>query len=329
VTRFFLRTYAFPHEVEQAARDAEADGWDGMVFQDSQNLTPDITVSMTLAARATERLVIGTAVTNLVTRNPAVVASMFSTLHAVSGGRALLGVARGDTALHLVGERAPDAERFAVLVERLRGYLAGQEVDVDGQASRIAWLPVDGLPPVPVNVFGSGPVNLAGAAAHGDLVTMAVGAEPEQVAWGLEQVRAVDAQVPVGALVVAATGAPQQDLRDLVRANASISAHFRRDASGVLDRADADVVARVTRDYDDRDHATAHSAQAADLPDDFLDRFCIIGTPEHCAERLRELVALGLSHVIVVGGGRDTDPAQRHRSDDLFAREVLPAVRLS
>lgn len=329
MTRFFLRTYAFPDEVEQAARDAEADGWDGLLFQDSQNLTPDIAVSMTLAARASERLLIGTAVTNLVTRNPAVVASLFSTLHAVSGGRALLGVARGDTALHLVGEQAPDAQRFATLLDRLRGYLSGETVALEGGSSRISWLPIDGLPPVPINVFGSGPVNLAGAASHGDLVTMALGAEPDQVEWGVQQVRAANPDVPVGALVVAATGAPQEELRELVRANASISAHFRRDAVSALAPEDAAVVARVTQDYDDREHATAHSAQAGDLPDDFLDRFCVIGTADHCVERLRELIALGLDHVIVVGGGRDADPAVRHRSDELFAREVLPALRLS
>lgn len=80
VTRDFLRTYAFPSEVERAAADAESDGWDGLLFQDSQNLTPDVTVSMTLAARVTQRLIIGTAVTSLVTRNPAVVASTFATL---------------------------------------------------------------------------------------------------------------------------------------------------------------------------------------------------------------------------------------------------------
>ena len=43
MTRFFLRTYALPDEVEAAAAEAERDGWDGMLFQDSQNLTPDIT----------------------------------------------------------------------------------------------------------------------------------------------------------------------------------------------------------------------------------------------------------------------------------------------
>lgn len=327
MTRFLLRGYAFPDEVEQVAVQAEADGWDGLLFQDSQNLTPDITVAMTLAARATDRLLVGTAVTNLVTRNPAVVASMFATLQHVSGSRALLGVARGDTALHLVGETAPTVDEFVALLARVRGYLAGEEVAIGDARSRLQWLPDASVPPVPINVFGSGPGNLRAAAEHGDLVTMTVGAEPDQVRWGIEQVRAVNPGVSVGALVVAATGGNLPALRELVRANASISAHFRRDAESVLGPSDAAVVAEVTRDYDDARHATASATQARDLPDDFLDRFCVIGPPDHCVERLRELVGLGLDHVIVVGAGRDTDPAVREASEQLFAREVLPALR--
>lgn len=327
MTRFFLRSYAFPDEVEEVAVAAEADGWDGLLFQDSQNLTPDITVSMALAARATTRLVVGTAVTNLVTRDPAVVASMFQTLHHFSRGRALLGVARGDTALHLVGKQAPGLTDFATLVEQVRGYVRGDTVDRDGVASTIEWLPDGQVGPVPVNVFASGPRNLALAAEHGDLVTMTVGAEPEQVAWALEQVRNPHATVPVGALIVAAVGEDRPALRELVRANASISAHFRRDATSTLDSADAAVVANVTRDYDDAAHATAGSRQAGDLPDDFLDRFCVIGTPDECVARFRELIDIGLSHIVVLGGGRDTDAAVRERSDELFAQEVLPALR--
>lgn len=137
-TRYFLRTFAFPAEVEEFAAAAEADGWDGLLFQDSQNLTPDITASMTLAARCTERLTIGTAATNLITRNPAVVASTFATLQQVSGGRALLGVARGDTALHLVGEQAPSAERFGELLDEVRTYLPGGVVRLGDAESRLS-----------------------------------------------------------------------------------------------------------------------------------------------------------------------------------------------
>jgi hypothetical protein len=44
-------------------------------------------------------------------------------------------------------------------------------------------------------------------------------------------------------------------------------------------------------------------------------------------QRLRRLIGLGLSHVTVVGGSRDIDPAVRERSDRLVATEVLPALR--
>ncbi|MBI1352684.1 MAG: LLM class flavin-dependent oxidoreductase [Actinomycetales bacterium] len=327
MTRFLLRTYAFPDEVERVAVQAEADGWDGLLFQDSQNLTPDITVAMTLAARATERILIGTAVTNLITRNPAVVASTFATLQHLSGGRALLGLARGDTALHLVGERSPHLDEFETLLTRVRGYLAGDEVRIGDVASRLEWLPDPDVPVVPLNVFGSGPRNLRAAATFGDMVTMTLGAEPQQIAWGIEQVRAASPDVPGGALIVGAVGGRRAALRELVRANASITAHFRRDAEGVLSPEDAAVVAQVTRDYDDAAHATAAAAQAHDLTDDFIDRFCVIGTPDECIERLRTLIDLGLDHVVIVGAGRDADPAVAEASERLFAREVLPALR--
>lgn len=95
----------------------------------------------------------------------------------------------------------------------------------------------------------------------------------------------------------------------------------------MLSAEDAAVVSDVTRDYDDYRHATAHSAQADDPPDAFLDRYCVIGTPDDCISLLRELVALGLDHVVIVGGGRDADRAVRHASDELFADEVLPGLR--
>lgn len=328
MTSFHLRTYAFPDEVEAAAARAEADGWDGLMFQDSQNLTPDVVVGMTLAARVTERITIGTAVTNLVTRHPAVVASSFATLHHVSGGRAMLGVARGDTALLLVGEQPPSTDRFASLVDEVRTYLRGGTVRIGPVDSRIAWLADSQQGAVPVNVFASGPRNLAVAATHGDRVTVTVGAEPEQVAWAVGQVRAASGDVPVGALLVAGVGDDRDALREYVRANASISTHFRRDATAALSAADAAVVGEVSHDYDVYQHATAASAQAVDLPPDYLDRFCVIGTPEECVLRLRGLVALGLDHVILVGGGRDADPALRQRSDELLATEVLPALRV-
>jgi 5,10-methylenetetrahydromethanopterin reductase len=98
-SELYLRSYPVPDGMQAHAAAVEEDGWDGLLFTDTQNLSMGVFASLYLAASATSRLKLGTAVTNLVTRHPAVVASAFATLHHVSGGRAHLGVGRGDTAL--------------------------------------------------------------------------------------------------------------------------------------------------------------------------------------------------------------------------------------
>jgi alkanesulfonate monooxygenase SsuD/methylene tetrahydromethanopterin reductase-like flavin-dependent oxidoreductase (luciferase family) len=111
VTRplFYLRSYPVPDGMRKYAAAVEEDGWDGLLFTDTQNLSMEVFASLYLASLATARLKVGTAVTNLVTRHPAVMASAFATLHHVSGGRAHLGVGRGDTALELIGLKPPSA----------------------------------------------------------------------------------------------------------------------------------------------------------------------------------------------------------------------------
>jgi 5,10-methylenetetrahydromethanopterin reductase len=330
---FYLRSYPIPDDMPAHAAAVEADGWDGLLLTDTQNLSMDVFGSLYLAASATSRLKLGTAVTNLVTRHPAVVAAAFATLHHVSGGRAHIGVGRGDTALELIGIAPPPARRFEALLEHLQGYLRGDPVDVDGFASRITWLPLEGEAKVPVDVFGSGPQVIGAGARRGDRVTVAVGAEPDRVAWAVRAARRARAAagldpeaVDIGAFVVVGVGTDRAALDELVRGNASVSAHFQRSAAA-LSGADAAAVDAVTSRYDFYHHGLEHAAQAEILPGDFLRRFCVIGPAEECVERLRRLIGLGLSHLTIVGGSRDIDAAVRERSDHLLATDVLPALR--
>ena len=78
---------AWPGAVERAATRAEAAGFDGLAVVDSQNLAGDPWVGLALAARETEHLHLGTAVTNPVTRHPAVTAAAAVTLQVASAGR--------------------------------------------------------------------------------------------------------------------------------------------------------------------------------------------------------------------------------------------------
>jgi 5,10-methylenetetrahydromethanopterin reductase len=339
VPEFYLRSYPLPDDVRAHAAAAEDDGWDGLLLTDTQNLSMDVVGSLYLAASVTSRLRIGTAVTNLVTRHPAVVASTFATLHHVSGGRAHIGVGRGDTALELVGIRPPSAHEFEQQIGRLQTYLRGGVVDVEGFGSRITWLPMaggDGVDggKVPVDVFGSGPHVITAGALLADRLTVTVGAEPERIEWAVQTARQArtaagldPTALDVGAFVVVGVGTDEEALDELVRGNAGISAHFQRGSRSSLSAGDAAVVADVSAHYDTYHHGLEHAAQSESLSDDFLRRFCVIGSPDECVERLRRLIASGLSHVTIVGGSRDIDPAVRQRSEHLVAKEVLPALR--
>ena len=310
--KLYLRSYPIPDGMEAHAAAVEEDGWDGMLFTDTQNLSMDVFGSLYLAASATSRIELGTAVTNLVTRHPAVMASAFATLRHVSGGRAHIGVGRGDMALELVGIKPPSSGRFEMLLGELQGYLRGD----------------------PVDVFGSGPHVIDVAARLGDRITVAVGAEPERIAWAINTARearravGLDPEaIDIGAFVVVGAGTDQRSLDEFVRGNASISAHFQRGVTSSLSRSDATVVEEVTSRYDNCHHRLEHASQAEVIPDDFLSRFCVIGSPDECTEHLCELVGLGLSHLVIVGSSRDIDATVRERSDHLVAREVLPAVQ--
>src|SRR5215475_4884832 len=142
--------------VAQAER-AESLGWDGITFTDSQNLIGDPFVAVALAANATERLRFATGVTNAFTRHPAALANVAVTVQETSGGRFVLGIGRGDTALFHLGRKPEPVDRFAALVGDLRTYLTGGTVDCVGHPSRLQWLDRAQQGPVPIDIAASGP----------------------------------------------------------------------------------------------------------------------------------------------------------------------------
>ena len=94
-------TFAYPdvRQIGEYARRAEEAGWDGISVGDVQSASGDMYVAMTLAAMATERIKIGSDVTNPLTRHPVITAGAIASVQRVSDGRAVLGIGRGDSAL--------------------------------------------------------------------------------------------------------------------------------------------------------------------------------------------------------------------------------------
>lgn len=343
------------------AVQVEQDGWDGLLMVDSQNLSADCFVGLALAAKATERLKLGTGVTNPWTRHPAVTASAIATVQAESDGRAVLGIGRGDSALAHLGLAPAPLPVFRRFLEQLQAYLRGDEVDLPAAAavapqpggqspravdslelagtpatSRLHWLRPS-VPKVPVDVACTGPKVIALGATLGDRVTFAVGADPERITWALETARGARRSagldpdgVSYGAYVNCVAHPDAATARRLGEGGLASFARFsvmHGTVNGPADERQRQVFGALHDAYDMRLHTRSATPQAATLTDEFVDRYAVFGPPARCVERLRELAALGLDRIAVIGPSLGADRAEVAVARERFAAEVLPALR--
>jgi 5,10-methylenetetrahydromethanopterin reductase len=332
-----MHGFPIPGQTQPLAVRAEELGFDGLLLADSQNLVGDPFVELGLLTRVTTRLGLGTGIVNPVTRHPAVVASAMASVQAESGGRAVLGLGRGDSSLGQIGIKPPTTNQLALFIRRVRGYLRGEEVDLNGRPSRIAWIAAAGLTPPPVELAATGPRTIALAATASDRVLLTLGADPDRIAGAIQLARdarqaaglAPD-QLRVGAFLNVGCDPDLAEARNLVRGSAAIFARFSAMSAAAatgLDRHDGRVVADAGSGYDLNRHGLARASSAGALDDEFLDRFAVLGPAQRCIDRLRELIGLGLDRIVLVPGSRDSDPALLDRTNAALAREVLPALR--
>lgn len=334
MTEVWLHAFPTPGRTVALARQLEAWGFDGILLADSETLVADPYVELALVARETERLRLGPAVTNPVTRIPAVTAAAIATLQAESGGRAVLALGRGDSALAQLGRRSATTAELGRAFEQVQGFLGGDPVELDtGATARLAWLD-SALPKVPLDAAASGPRTIALGARHAERVTFTVGADPERVEWAVEASRTALAQrelsepPSLGAYVNFVVHDDLAVARDMVRGSAAIFARFVSEGpTEGLPGSDRETIERLAAAYDESGHGLSKADHAALLPDDFLDRFTVIGPPEHCVATLRDLLARGLERIVAVPASRDADPDAVAASNARFAQEVLPVLR--
>ena len=348
---------AQPTKVARTAERMEAAGYDGFLVVDSQNLSGDPYVGLALAAHATSRIRLGTGVTNPYTRHPAVTACSIATVQAESGGRAVLGIGRGDSALAHLGLAPASPAIFEDYLERLQGYLRGDSVEFTAPeetsarmnhldtlgladaptSSKIAWLPRAAEAKVPVDVAATGPKVIAIAARHAERITFALGANVERLQWAMALARnaAADAgRAPAALSFGAWVNVVPHDNLDMARTLiAGGLASFARFAvmhgtpQGPADEATRSTLTSVHTAYDMTHHTQGRTPQAAALTPEFIDTYGIVGTSDACAARVRSLFDLGLDRLILIGASAGTNATEAAAAHARLAAEVLPQAR--
>ena len=297
-----------------AARAAEAAGFDTVWTLDSPLLAGrllDPYLALATCAVATSRVQLGVAVTNPITRHPAVTACSVLSLDDLSDGRALLGIGSGDSAMRTLGLDPADVqgshgarrERLRETVAFVNAICAGQAVTLGGKTFQLE----RPARRVPIYIAATGPrmLELAGEIADG--VIIQVGMHPACIEQALGHIKkgAARARRHPGSLkIVHSTFTSIAEDRRLALDRARpLAAWFYAVAPELLELAGIQVTRRqparpVFPDISHpADHAQAMAEARSYVSDEAVEKFCLVGSAEECVERLRELAESGIDQI--------------------------------
>src|SRR5271170_6714295 len=168
--------------VADLVRMAEDFGAEAIGTYDSAFIGDDAYVRLALIAVASTRAKIGLRPTNPLTREPQVMASFLATIDSLTGGRAFMDIASGDSAVLNIGYRIASRARIADYVACVRSLLATGEATFQGRSQRVRWSSRIVRPRIPISLCAEGPRMLHLGGRIGDGVIAGTGLLPEVIA---------------------------------------------------------------------------------------------------------------------------------------------------
>jgi len=287
------------------AAELEAEGVSRLWLIDSQLAMKDVYAGLAVAAQHTERMLLGTGVTNPLTRHPTVTASSIAAISELSSGRAVLGVGAGDSAVYGIGARPARVAQMEEALRFWRAVLNGGEGDWEGRSYRLPHLAA----PVKLYLAVSQPrmCALAGRLADGAIVMGPSTPEfvTRQVGWindGLREAGRGRGEVDICLMTTIAANV--DDVRSWASTEARLIADFDELPAGL--EPFAEEIRRAKEDYDFSQHLSVHAGHRVAVSDGLAQALAVAGSAEECAARLRALLGCGADGFIfpLTGGGR-------------------------
>lgn len=308
------------------AKEAEAAGFAYSWIFDSHVLWQEPYPLLTLIAANTERMRMGTCVTNPAVRDATVTASLLATINRISDGRMDLGIGRGDSSRRVMGKRPTTLARLEETVQVVRNLCAGDKIEYEGREIQMTWADA-GVPPVWIAGYGPKALRCAGRVGDGVILQFA---DPALIKWCLGFVR--EGAEEAGrdfAQIRVMSAAPVWVSDDLEKARAQVRWFPAMVANHIVDLVsryqpeelpeELTAYIRDRKGYNYLHHAEVGSSNAEFVTDEIVDRFCIIGNPAAHVRKLQELAASGVTqfNIYLMSGDEE-------ETVEAYGRDVIP-----
>jgi probable F420-dependent oxidoreductase len=312
------------------ARRAETYGFTYVWTFDSHILWEEPYVIYSKILDETRKIKIGPMVTNPATRDITVTASVFATLNEMYGNRTVIGIGRGDSAVRVTNGKPVTVAELRQSVIELKGLVNGESIDYKGNNIRLPWAQ-DSRTDVMVAAYGPKVLALTGEVGDGFILQLA---DPSIAEWTIKAVK--DAAAAAGRdpesiyICVAAPAYVTEDIdhaRDQLRWFGGMVGNHVADIverygenGGAVPQALTDYI-KNRKGYDYNQHGQAGNSHADFVPDEIVDRFCIIGPPEEHIRRLEELKALGVHQFALYLQHDDKDHTLQE-----YGERIIPGI---
>ena len=293
--------------VIELAKRAESLGFSHVWTFDSHILWEEPYVIFSQILAETRNVIVGPMVTNPATRDWTVTASTYATLNEMYGNRTICSMGRGDSAVRVTNGKPTTLATMAESVHVIRELANGRSVEYNGSTITLPWASKSRLEVLGAG-YGPKALKLIGETCDGFVLQLA---DPQIAEWTITSVRTAAEQA----------GRNPDDLTIVVAAPAYVGDDlpYMRDQcrwfGGMVGNHVADIVSRYGEDapvpqaltdyiknrqgYDYNQHGRTGNTHTAFVPDEIVDRFCILGPVEAHMQRLAELRDLGVDQFAI------------------------------
>ena len=316
------------------AKQAEEHGFDYVWTFDSHLLWQEPYVIYSAILAATNRIVVGPMVTNPATRDWTVTASVFATLNEMYGNRTVCGIGRGDSAVRVLNGKPTTLKDVREATHVIRELANCRPVEINGTTLQFPWARSSELE---VWIAAYGPLALKTTGEVGDGFILQL-ADVDIARWMIGAVRKAAADAGrdpdaitfcVAAPAYVGDDSPEslQHMRDQCRWFGGMVGNHVADIvakygdSGDVPQALTDYI-KGREGYDYNSHGKAGNDHVDFVPDEIIDRFCLLGTPEQHVAKLEELKAIGVDQFSVYLQHDNKEETMR-----LYGESIMPALR--